>query len=123
MKEESVAVYLASGGPFSSDIQSACIRCPLKMMVGFHVVPSALIVVTTVTFSRELERIEPTTFCPASANAFSVFVPCGVKPRTNLRSGKSAHPGSGRHSCFLGAVYFSYLETTAVYYSNLYSSL
>ena len=123
MKEESVAVYLASGGPFSSDIQSACTRCPLKRMIGFHMVPSALIVVTTVTFSRELERIEPTTFCPASANAFSVFIPCRVVPRTNLRGGKSTHPGSGRHSCFLGAVYCSCLKTTAVCYSSLYSSL
>ena len=117
VKEESVAVYLKSGGPFSSDIQSTCTRCPLKLMVGFHVVPSALMVLS------ELERIEPTTFCPASANAFSVFAPCGVVPRTNLRGGKSAHPRSGRHSCFLGAVYFSCLETTAVYYSSLDSRL
>ncbi|CAB1107429.1 unnamed protein product [Ectocarpus sp. CCAP 1310/34] len=41
-------------------------------------------VVTTVVFSRELDRIDSTTFCPASAKAFIVFVPCGVSPVSSV---------------------------------------
>ena len=80
MNEESVHVYRASFGPFLSANQSGWSRCPLKIMVGAHVAPLALMVVTTVVFSRELDRIDSTTFCPASAKAFIVFVPCGVVP-------------------------------------------
>ena len=52
-------------------------HCPLKMMVGSRVKRLDLMVVTTVVFSRELDRVDSTTFCPASAKAFVGFVPCG----------------------------------------------
>ena len=80
MKDDSVAAYLAFSGPLVSCIHAACTRCPLKMMSGNMTSPAALIVVTIVMFSRELERIVETTFCPHSAINLSVFVPCGVAP-------------------------------------------